>query len=194
MAHSASRRPTGDHAAGSDGARARIAVAVELHAILQEQLLRIRRAHRSLIAATETDVFDRCPVQAELVRVGVESQAVVGIPIAGFNSQVLSARLVLHERHARFNEQLLDVERTDRVELGRTLTEQIVGLIGLVGLELLLFAAIFRTERDAQTVTGSRQLGPVLTEVSSDRAAEDLFDGLPLLESRDLHIVERRPA
>ena len=96
--HAASlRRPRG----AGEVLAARIAIHVEqVEALRREQLDDVRRAHRTLIARAEPDVLDRRPVAAELVGVGLDARAVVGVAIRRVERQLLRARLALDQRNA----------------------------------------------------------------------------------------------
>ena len=91
---------------------ARVARCVEqVEALCREQLDDVGRTDRTLVAATQADVGDRRPLEAKLVRVGLDAVAVVRIPVGGIERQALRERLVLSDRDAGFHEELVDLRR-----------------------------------------------------------------------------------
>ncbi len=172
----------------TDGpARARIAVERELHARPQEQLLNVRRAYGTLVAGAQANVFHRRPVEAQLVRVGLEVEVIVRVAIPGFERHGLCERLVLDQRQARLGEQLAHVERAERIERRCALSGQVAGLERLVGAQLRTLRTVLRAESDAERIGRRRQLD---AEVAGDGGTQHLLRGRAFRHTRDLQICE----
>src|SRR5262249_8647351 len=139
-----------------------------------EQLVDVRSANRTVVAAAELDVLNGSPFHAELVGVGGPAEGVLGVTVATVEREVLRERHVAENRKAHFREALPHMQLTvDRLS-GSTAGLQTVGK-DVVGIELELLFAVLGTHVDRETILCRRQLHPVFAEVTRDGSVPDVL-------------------
>ena len=133
--------------------RAHVDRAVEADRLRTVQLGDVRHTHGALIARPRADVLDRRPLETELVGVGREVEAVVGVAIARLSRHALRERRVLDQRHARFGEEILgDVAAGDR-RSRTTLAGTVARLERCVRQQLALLLAPLDADVDEQAAS-----------------------------------------
>ncbi len=173
------------------GAGAGIGRTVELDRLLREQLLRVRCADRTVVAAAEADVGDRRPDQLTLVRMRRTRGAVARIAIAAIDRQLVDERAVADQRHLDFAEHFLDgVAAADR-QRRAALAGQIAAQERVVDFEAQRFLAVLATDVQRDALARERRLHAVFGALEGEVRVEDGFLVLARLEARGLDIVQR---
>src|SRR2546427_7161418 len=156
-----------------------------------EQLHDVRVTHRVLEAAAEAVIPDRRPFRTDPVGVGLLLGAVVGVPIAGADAQLIRARLSLDQRHARFGEILGYIEAASGAQCRPSLTGEVEGRERDVRFEDEPFLALLHPGEDSHAVLGKGYLHPVGAEVGRHRPSYDGLRRVTVLQPWRHQIVER---
>src|SRR5262249_31949239 len=138
-----------------------------------EELDHVRRTHRTLEARTQTEVVDRLPFRAVLVRVHRTRKVVRRVAIAGIGRQILEERHVLNERDRYCAEALREVVTAVRALRRAALTGEVTARELEVGAQVQVFLTILAADREGDGALRPRGLDAPRAQVAGQAGARN---------------------
>src|SRR6185312_11296993 len=155
------------------GTTARIGTAPQTERLRREELDDVRCTHRTLVARTQTEVVDRLPFRAVLVRVHRTREVVRRVAVAGVGRQILEERHILNDRDTHLAEDFLEVVTAVRALRRAALTGEVTAREFEVGAQVEDFLAILAADRKRDRALRPRGLNAPRAEVAGQAGARN---------------------